>query len=181
MALITTTLGNMDSSLLERTDLTIDSIYEYTTVVEYRLKGEPNSDPIHRCPHVTLKLITVSSEATNVTVGINGLDLELLENASLLAFTMSMLANKELLLASDAVVLANNNLTLSSQAVIDNLLLDDCLVLADTLDLANTLAFSLAVAAKERETLASNEVVTTNEKLSLAVTKVNQAYLGNVV
>lgn len=177
MALVTTILGEMDESLLERTDITINSIYEYTTVVEYRLLNEPNSDPIHRCPHVTLKHISVSVEATNVPVSsdmllMNGQDLADLEQASLMAFTASMVANKVLAIASDAVVTANEKLTITSNLVASNT--DE--VLKDKLDAENTEAFSEAVTAKENLTVASDAVIKANEDLALISEKLQQAY-----
>lgn len=39
--IITTTLGDMDDSLLEKTEGTLDNDNENTTWVEYRLKGDP--------------------------------------------------------------------------------------------------------------------------------------------
>ena len=51
MALVTTTKGDMDDSLLERRDGTIDNELELTTWVEYWLEGEL----VHRSAHVTLK------------------------------------------------------------------------------------------------------------------------------
>lgn len=51
MALITTTKGDMDESLLEKREGSIDNDIEYTTWVEYWLAGEL----VHRSAHVTLK------------------------------------------------------------------------------------------------------------------------------
>lgn len=51
MALITTTKGDMDESLLEKREGSIDNDIEYTTWVEYWLEGEL----VHRSAHVTLK------------------------------------------------------------------------------------------------------------------------------
>ena len=49
--LITTTNGEMDESLLEKKEGSIDNDNEYTTWVEYWLDGEL----VHRSAHVTLK------------------------------------------------------------------------------------------------------------------------------
>lgn len=51
MALVTTTKGEMDDSLLEKREGSIDNDIEYTTWVEYWLEGEL----VHRSAHVTLK------------------------------------------------------------------------------------------------------------------------------
>lgn len=51
MALVTTTKGDMDESLLEKRNGFIDNDCEYTTWVEYWLDGEL----VHRSVHVTLK------------------------------------------------------------------------------------------------------------------------------
>ena len=51
MALITTTKGEMDDSLLEHRSGEIDNDNELTTWVEYWLDGEL----VHRSAHVTLK------------------------------------------------------------------------------------------------------------------------------
>ena len=51
MALITTTKGEMDESLLEKREGSVDNEIEYTTWVEYWLEGEI----VHRSAHVTLK------------------------------------------------------------------------------------------------------------------------------
>jgi hypothetical protein len=48
---ITTTKGDMDEALLEKSEGVLDNDNEYTTWVEYRLDGEL----IHRSVHVTLK------------------------------------------------------------------------------------------------------------------------------
>ncbi len=52
--LIYTTLGDMDDSLLDRTEGVISNEREHTTWVEYRLKGQPDSPFIHRSVHVHL-------------------------------------------------------------------------------------------------------------------------------
>ena len=51
MALVTTTNGEMDDSLLTKQEGTIDNENELTTWVEYWLDGEL----VHRSAHVTLK------------------------------------------------------------------------------------------------------------------------------
>ena len=51
MALVTTTKGDMDESLLEKREGTVDNDNELTTWVEYWLEGEL----VHRSAHVTLK------------------------------------------------------------------------------------------------------------------------------
>ena len=52
MALIFTTKGDMDESLLERRDGFIDNDHEYTVWVEYWHEGEL----VHRSAHVQLKI-----------------------------------------------------------------------------------------------------------------------------
>jgi len=49
--IITTTKGDMDDSLLEKKEGTVDDENEYTTWVEYYL----NDELVHRSAHVTLK------------------------------------------------------------------------------------------------------------------------------
>lgn len=49
--IVTTTKGDMDDSLLERRDGSVDNDVEYTTWTEYWLDGEL----VHRSVHVTLK------------------------------------------------------------------------------------------------------------------------------
>ena len=51
MALITTTKGDMEESLLEKKEGFVDNDNEYTTWVEYWLEGEL----VHRSVHVQLK------------------------------------------------------------------------------------------------------------------------------
>ena len=51
MALVTTTKGDMDDSLLEKREGTVDNDNELTSWVEYWLDGEL----VHRSAHVTLK------------------------------------------------------------------------------------------------------------------------------
>jgi hypothetical protein len=51
MALVTTTLGDMDDSLLEKREGTVDNDNELTTWVEYW----KDDVLVHRSAHVTLK------------------------------------------------------------------------------------------------------------------------------
>jgi hypothetical protein len=51
MALVTTTKGEMDETLLEKKEGSVDNDNEYTTWVEYWFKGEL----VHRSAHVALK------------------------------------------------------------------------------------------------------------------------------
>jgi hypothetical protein len=53
MALVTTTKGDMDESLLEKREGTVDNDNEITTWVEY-WDGE---ELVHRSAHVTLKVV----------------------------------------------------------------------------------------------------------------------------
>ena len=64
MALVTTTKGEMDESLLERKDGVFEDDNEYTTWVEYWLEGEL----VHRSAHVTLKKLPVfvGAEAASI-------------------------------------------------------------------------------------------------------------------
>lgn len=57
MALITTTKGEMDESLLEKKEGVVDNDNEYTTWVEYWHEGEL----VHRSAHVTLKQAIVTN------------------------------------------------------------------------------------------------------------------------
>ena len=59
MALITTTKGEMDESLLEKKEGSVDNDNEYTTWVEYWHEGEL----VHRSVHVTLKKMPVFAGA----------------------------------------------------------------------------------------------------------------------
>jgi hypothetical protein len=59
MALITTTKGDMDDSLLEMRSGEIDDDNEFTTWTEYWLDGEL----VHRSAHVTLKKMPVFAGA----------------------------------------------------------------------------------------------------------------------
>lgn len=60
MALITTTKGDMDDSLLEKKEGSVDNDNEYTTWVEYWLDGEL----VHRSAHVALKVSPFTSLET---------------------------------------------------------------------------------------------------------------------
>ena len=60
MALVTTTKGEMDESLLEKKEGSVDNDNEYTTWVEYWLDGEL----VHRSVHVQLKKSVVLSGST---------------------------------------------------------------------------------------------------------------------
>lgn len=51
MAIVTTTKGDMDESLLEKREGSVDNNVEYTNWVEYWLDGEL----VHRSVHVSLK------------------------------------------------------------------------------------------------------------------------------
>ena len=51
MSLVTTTKGEMEESLLEKREGSVDNDNETTTWVEYWLEGEL----VHRSVHVTLK------------------------------------------------------------------------------------------------------------------------------
>jgi hypothetical protein len=64
MALITTTKGDMDESLLEKREGSVDNDNEYTTWVEYWLEEEL----VHRSAHVTLKKMPsfMSAEAASL-------------------------------------------------------------------------------------------------------------------
>jgi len=62
MALVNTTKGEMDDSLLEKKEGFIDNDNEHTTWIEYWLEG----DLVHRSAHVKLKkTITLSAEAAS--------------------------------------------------------------------------------------------------------------------
>ena len=60
MALVNTTKGEMDDSLLEKKEGFVDNEDEYTTWVEYWLEGEL----VHRSVHVQLKKSVVLSGST---------------------------------------------------------------------------------------------------------------------
>ena len=59
MAIVTTTKGEMDDSLLEKKEGIIDNDNETTQWVEYWLEGEL----VHRSVDMTLKRMTVTGEA----------------------------------------------------------------------------------------------------------------------
>jgi hypothetical protein len=62
MALVNTTKGEMDDSLLEKKEGFVDNDNEYTTWVEYWLDGEL----VHRSAHVALKQsVTLAAEAAS--------------------------------------------------------------------------------------------------------------------
>jgi hypothetical protein len=61
--LVTTTKGDMDDSLLEKLEGTVDNDNEVTTWVEYWLDGEL----VHRSAHVTLKKMPpIGGEAASI-------------------------------------------------------------------------------------------------------------------
>ena len=62
--IVTTTKGEMDDSLLEKREGTVDNDNELTTWVEYWLDGEL----VHRSVHVTLKKMPgyVGGEAASI-------------------------------------------------------------------------------------------------------------------
>tara|TARA_R110000868_G_scaffold356416_1_gene617922 strand:+ start:114 stop:308 length:195 start_codon:yes stop_codon:yes gene_type:complete len=60
MALVNTTKGEMDETLLEKREGNVDNDNEYTTWVEYWLDGEL----VHRSAHVQLKKSVVLSGST---------------------------------------------------------------------------------------------------------------------
>ena len=64
MALVTTTKGEIDESLLEKKEGSVDNDNESTTWVEYWLDGEL----VHRSAHVTLKkpLTHMAAEAASI-------------------------------------------------------------------------------------------------------------------
>jgi hypothetical protein len=62
MALVTTTKGEMDDSLLEKQEGSLDNDDETTTWVEYWLDGEL----VHRSAHVQLKkTVTLTSSVAS--------------------------------------------------------------------------------------------------------------------
>jgi len=63
--LITTTKGDMDESLLEKREGSIDNDNELTTWVEYWLDGEL----VHRSVHVTLKKVPSFAGAELASIG----------------------------------------------------------------------------------------------------------------
>lgn len=63
MALVTTTKGEMDESLLEKKEGFVDNDNEYTTWLEYWHEGEL----VHRSAHVALKKsVTLAAEAASL-------------------------------------------------------------------------------------------------------------------
>jgi hypothetical protein len=56
--LVNTTKGEMDASLLEKREGSVDTDNETTNWVEYWLEGEL----VHRSVHMTLKRMTVTGE-----------------------------------------------------------------------------------------------------------------------
>jgi hypothetical protein len=63
MALLFTTKGEMDDSLLEKREGTVDNDNELTTWVEYWLEDEL----VHRSAHVTLKKMPpIGGEAASI-------------------------------------------------------------------------------------------------------------------
>jgi hypothetical protein len=63
--LVNTTKGEMDDSLLEKREGSVDNDNESTTWVEYWLDGEL----VHRSAHVTLKNIPSFMVADTATLG----------------------------------------------------------------------------------------------------------------
>ena len=63
--MITTTKGDMDESLLEKREGSIDNDNEMTTWVEYWLDGEL----VHRSVHVTLKKVPSFAGAELASIG----------------------------------------------------------------------------------------------------------------
>jgi len=62
--IVTTTKGDMDESLLEKREGTVDNDNELTNWVEYWLEGEL----VHRSAHVTLKKMPpIGGEAASIT------------------------------------------------------------------------------------------------------------------
>lgn len=65
MATVFTTKGDMEESLLEKREGTVDNDHEHTTWVEYWHEGEL----VHRSVHVTLKQPAVWSVPEVATIG----------------------------------------------------------------------------------------------------------------
>lgn len=61
--MITTTIGDMDETLLDKQEGTVDNDNEHTTWVEYRLT--PDSEVIHRSVHIHLKTSVFSETAVS--------------------------------------------------------------------------------------------------------------------
>lgn len=65
MAIVTTTKGEMDDSLLEKREGSLDNDTETTSWVEYWLDGEL----VHRSVDMTLKRMAVTGEAVAQSLG----------------------------------------------------------------------------------------------------------------
>jgi hypothetical protein len=65
MALVTTTKGEMDTSLLEKREGVDENDSERAEWVEYWLDGEL----VHRSVHMTLKKYTLTGEAVAASLG----------------------------------------------------------------------------------------------------------------
>jgi hypothetical protein len=65
MAIITTTRGDMDESLFEKREGTVDNDNELTTWVEY-WDGE---ELVHRSAHVTMKKMPVFGGGETASIG----------------------------------------------------------------------------------------------------------------
>jgi hypothetical protein len=63
--LVTTTKGEMDDSLLEKKEGSVDNDNESTTWVEYWLAGEL----VHRSAHVTLKKMPTFAGGETASIG----------------------------------------------------------------------------------------------------------------
>jgi hypothetical protein len=63
--MVTTTLGEMDESLLEKKEGTFEDDNELTTWTEYWLEGEL----VHRSAHVTLKKMPVFGGGETQSIG----------------------------------------------------------------------------------------------------------------
>ena len=65
MALVNTTKGEMDESLLEKKEGYVDNDHEYTVWIEYWLDGEL----VHRSVHVQLKKAPTFAGAETASFG----------------------------------------------------------------------------------------------------------------
>lgn len=65
MAIITTTHGDMDESLLTKMEGTIDTAVEFTTWVEYYI----GTELVHRSAHVTLKQMPTFADGVSGSIG----------------------------------------------------------------------------------------------------------------
>jgi hypothetical protein len=65
MALVNTTKGEMDDSLLDKKEGTVDNDNETVLWTEYWLDGEL----VHRSVHMTLKKYTLTGEAVAASLG----------------------------------------------------------------------------------------------------------------